>query len=82
MRANHIQGLDTRREMRPPDHLSGLDIEPGPVDTALYDVAVDQLPFFQGCEHMRAPALDGKKALLHMEDNDGFSLHIELFPAA
>ena len=82
LRPNHIQGLNTRWKMRPPDHFPGLDIEPGPVDAALNDVAVDQLPLFQGCEHMGAPALDGKKTLLQVKDDDGFSLHITFFPAA
>jgi len=82
LRANKIQGLDARREMRPTDHLPGLDIKPGLVDAALNDVAVDQLPFFQGCEHMGAPALDGKKTLFQMEDDDGLPIHIELLSAA
>jgi len=82
LRAKHIQGLDARREMRPPDHLSGLDIKLGPVYAALNDAAVDQRSLFQRRKHMRAPALDGKKTILKMKDKDGLSINIEPLPAA
>ncbi len=75
--AHRVEQLDARREVRPVDHLTGLDVEPRPVQRTLHLAAVHDLAAGQRPEQMRARRLRREEAVFQVIDHQLLARHRE-----